>query len=133
MQRKIFFIFSVVVWLLLSSCSGNDKKLNEKLNKMADDLNESVPVQLDDHTMFMGAHVTADNVFQYNYQIIHVQNPDSLLDATEHQILTNLKEAFKMNPDLRIFTQHHLNIEYIYSDSNGMVIRKIEITPENYK
>lgn len=132
MRQKIYFLLPILLLLLFAGCS-NGGKLNKELNAMAERLNQSAPAQLDEHTIFLGSHVTGNNVFQYSYQIVNSENPDSLMLAVEKQTRASIREAFQLNPDLKIFTVNNLNIEYIYSDSTGSLLRKIEITPEDYK
>lgn len=132
MRSKHYLLLSLLALFLMFGCNG-DKSLDKKLNKMAEDLNQSSPAQLDEYTMFLGANVAPGNVFQYSYQIINTDNPDSLMNAMEKQTRENIREAFQLNPGLKIFTENNINIEYIYSDENGVLIRKIEITPDDYK
>ena len=100
---------------------------------MAENLNQSAPAQLDEHTIFLGAEVTDENVFQYRYQIVNTPNPQAMMQAVEDQTKNNIKEAFRINPDLRIFTKNNVNIDYIYTDSSGNVLKTINITPKDYK
>jgi hypothetical protein len=55
------------------------------------------------------------------------------MEAVEEQTRTNIREAFRLNPDLRIFTVNDVRIDYIYTDSVGNVVKTIHITPEDYK
>ncbi len=132
MRSKIHLIFLVGFPLLLLQCSG-DKRLHRELVKMADNLNKSVPVRLDDHTLFLGAGVTEDNVFQYRYQLMNTAEPLSMMLAVEEQTRANIREAFRLNPDLKIFTANEVDIDYIYTDSAGSILKTIHITPEDYK
>ncbi len=132
MRDKIHIIFLITISILLLQCSS-DKRLHQELVKMADNLNKSTPAQLDDYTTFLGANVTEDNVFQYRYQIINTFDPQSLMQAVEEQTRANIKEAFRINPDLKIFTTNNVEIDYIYTDSVGKLLRTIHITPKDYK
>lgn len=133
MRNKLHFILLIVTSFLFLQCSGDSKKLHRDLVKIADNLNKSAPAQLDDHTTFLGADVTETNVFQYRYQIINTPNPQSMMQAVEEQTRNNIKEAFQLNPDLKIFTVNKVNIDYIYTDSVGNVVKTIHITPKDYK
>lgn len=132
MRNKLHIIFLITISFLLLQCS-NDKRLHQELVKMADNLNKSTPAQLDDHTTFLGASVTDNNIFQYRYQIINTPDPQSMMQAVEQQTRTNIKGAFKMNPDLKIFTANNVKIDYIYTDSAGKILKTIHITPKDYK
>ncbi|MDO5664761.1 MAG: hypothetical protein Q4G63_05855 [Bacteroidia bacterium] len=132
MRNKLYIIFLITFSLLLLQCS-NEKKIYQELEKMANNLNKSAPTQLDDHTTFLGANVTETNIFQYRYQIINTPDPQSMMQAVEEQTRANIKEAFKMNPNLKIFTANGVSIDYIYTDSLGQVLKTIHITPKDYK
>lgn len=132
MRNKLHFTALIIVSLLLLNCS-NTQKLNEQLTQIAENLNKSTPVLLDDHTVFLNASVTDDNIFQYKYQIVNTTDPQSLMQEKESQTLVNIKVAFRINPDLRVFTKNNVIIDYIYTDSIGQVIKTIRITPKDYK
>lgn len=131
MKNKILSFLMFLVSILWLSCSNNN--LNKELNTMATNLNEAAPAQLDENTLFLGAQVGVDNTFKYLYQIINTNNADSIMNEMEEQTRDNIKEAFRINPDLAIFTANDINIEYVYHDSLGQVIKTIHITPQDYK
>mgnify|MGYP001210654988 FL=1 len=131
MKNKILSFLMFLVSILWLSCSNNN--LNKELNTMATNLNEAAPAQLDENTLFLGAQVDVDNTFKYLYQIINTNNADSIMNEMEEQTRDNIKEAFRINPDLAIFTANDINIEYVYHDSLGQVIKTIHITPQDYK
>ncbi len=132
MRNKLYIIFLITISFLLLQCS-TDKRLHQELVKMADNLNQSAPAQLDEHTTFLGANVTEDNIFQYRYQIINTPDPQSMMQAVEEQTRANIREAFRMNPDLKIFTANNVKIDYIYTDFAGKILKTIHITPKDYK
>ncbi len=132
MRKKLHFTALIIASLLLINCSDK-QSLNERLTKIAENLNKSTPVLLDNHTVFLNASVTDDNIFQYKYQVVNTSEPQSLMREIEDQTIANIKEAFRMNPDLRIFTKNNVTIDYIYTDSTGQVIKTMRITPKDYK
>ncbi len=132
MKLKSLYL-SIFFALLLIGCSGNSKELNKELNKMAYNLNKEAPAQLDENTLFMRAEVDSDNTFKYIYKIINTTQVIELMDEMEAQTKANISEAFRINPDLKIFTDNNVVIEYVYTDEDNVVIRTIKITPEDYK
>ncbi len=133
MQNDIKTIILLLSIILFVSCSNKKKELNVELDKIAAELNNSAPVQLDVNTIFFGAEVTPDNIFKYKYKIINSENPSALLEKMEFQTRENIKKAFRINPNLQIFTENNVKIHYIYTDSLGEILKTIEITPEDYK
>ena len=133
-MRKIIFIFSV---LLLSfsfiQCNSKEKVLNKKLEEIAVNLNKSTPIMLDQYTRFEEALVMEGNKFRYRYTVLNTSNPDSLVEHGLESLKENIGKEFSSNPDLRIFKENNVTIEYVYNDENGRTIRSLQIVPEDYQ
>ena len=100
---------------------------------MAVNLSASTPVMLDPYTQFDGASVTADNIFQYNYTILNTPDPEKMVNDMMVTMEDQMKEQFKTDANLRIFTENDVTIEYIYKNAEGQTIKTIIITPKDYK
>lgn len=133
-MRKIIFILSIV-FLSLSfiQCNSNEKALTKKLEEMAVNLNASAPVMLDQYTRFEEASVIQGNIFRYRYTVLNTSNPDSLVENGLQSLKENIGKEFSSNPDLRIFKENNVTIEYVYNDENGRTIRSLQITPKDYQ
>lgn len=133
-MRKIVFVLSIVSFsLFFIQCNSNEKVLNKKLVEMALNLNESAPVMLDQYTRFEEASVTPQNIFRYRYTVLNTTNPDSLVENGLRSLRENIGREFSLNPDLRIFKENKVTIEYVYNDEEGRTIRSLQITPEDYQ
>ncbi len=132
-SKQIYLLVLILSLLFAVGCSNKNKELNIELNKMAYNLNQDAPAQLDENTMFIKAEVDSTNTFKYIYRIVNTDKPADLLNEMESQMKANLKEAFKLNPDLRIFTENNVIIEYVYMDEDDNVVRTITVTPQDYK
>jgi hypothetical protein len=133
-MRKFIFILSIVSFsLFLVQCTSREKALNKKLEEMAFNLNESAPVMLDQYTRFEEASVTSENIFRYRYTVLNTSNPDSLVENGLQSLKENIGKEFSSNPDLRIFKENNVTIEYVYNNENGQTIRSVQITPEDYR
>ncbi len=126
-------ILAIALTVMMVQCTSKNKQLNEQLNKMADNLNESTPTTLDPHTRFDSVGVTTDNIFQYYYTLINIDNPEQLLKEQKDEIINNIGSAFTIDKSLRIFTENNVTIQYIYRDTTRAVIDIITIEPEKYK
>lgn len=134
LMRRIFFVFFVASFsLILVQCTSDEKVLQKKLNEIATNLNESVPVMLDQFTRFDGASVEAGNIFRYSYTVLNTENPDSLVGSALQSLKENIGAEFASNPDLLIFKKNNVTIEYVYNNETGTVIRSLLITPEDYQ
>lgn len=100
---------------------------------MAVELNASAPVMLDPYTQFDGASVTNNNVFRYEYTIKNTSDAERMVHEKSETIKDEMKNQYKTDPSLRIFTENDVTIEYIYKNSDGKVIQTITIVPEDYK
>lgn len=133
-MRKLFYTLSIAFFVLfLIQCGSKEKALHQKLEQMAASLNESSPIMLDQFTRFEGASVSSDNIFRYNYTVMHTSNPDSLVEAGLMMLRNKIKEEFASHPDLRIFKENDVVIEYIYKDENGRTVSTLQINPEDYQ
>lgn len=119
--------------MMLIQCSPKGKQLNDQLTKMADNLNESTPVVLDPHTRFDSVGVTPDNIFQYYYTLIDIDNPKELLKEQKEEIIKNMGLAFTTDKSLHIFTKNNVTLQYIYSDTTKAVIDIITIESGKHK
>ncbi|MEA5081211.1 MAG: hypothetical protein VB024_06255 [Dysgonamonadaceae bacterium] len=99
---------------------------------MADNLNVSTPLILNQNMQLDSAVVSADNVFIYYYTIINAEKPVALMDSLEVELNSSIKKSFKIDERLRVFKENKVTIKYIYSDSTGSSVRTIKVTPEDY-
>ncbi len=123
----------ITLVMMLIQCSPKDKQLNDQLTKMANNLNESTPVVLDPHTRFDSVGVTPDNIFQYYYTLVNIDNPKELLKEQKEEIIKNMGLAFKADKSLQIFTKNNVTLQYIYSDTTKAVIDIITIESGKHK
>ena len=128
---KYYSIITLVMMLI--QCSPKGKQLNDQLTKMADNLNESTPVVLDPHTRFDSVGVTPDNIFQYYYTLIDIDNPKELLKEQKEDIIKNMGLAFTTDKSLHVFTKNNVTLQYIYSDTTKAVIDIITIESGKHK
>lgn len=100
---------------------------------MAADLNESAPVMLDQYTRFDGASVSTGNIFQYRYTVLNTANPDSLVESGVRALQDNIRNEFSTNPQLRVFKENKVVIEYVYMDEHNRTVRSLQVNPEDYQ
>ncbi len=132
-KKQTITVLAFFIALFFIQCGGGDKALNKKLTQMAAEINTSAPRMLDQHTRFDKAEVTKENVFQYYYSIVDVDNPDELVENSLQSLKEIMSETFATNPDLKIFKENDVIVQYIYNDVNNRNIQTITITPNDYK
>ena len=132
MYRRKKLFSSLLVFLLFIGCSS-EKSASKELHQIAEVLNASTPIVMDEHTLFIKASVTDQNVFQYWYQVVNTDVPQTLLEGVDEQIRSQIKEAFELDKRLQVFKKHNTPIEYIYLNEEGETLTVINILPEEYK
>ena len=133
-MRKIFYLLSgAFLMVLLLQCNSDEKGLNKRLTRMAAELNESTPVMLDQYARFDKASVVTGNMFQYQYTVLNTKNPDSLVDIGLQSLRENIRNEFSTNPQLAVFKENNVVLEYVYKDENNLTIRTLRIDPEEYQ
>ena len=134
-MKKIIPILTVVfVAACFYQCTSEERILKRALLHVAAELNAATPVMLDEYTRFDRAEVifTPERVFRYHYTIVNTLNPDSLLQSWLHQLKETTRTVYFTAPEMAIFRENGIVIEYVYSDESGRVIQTIRITPEDY-
>ena len=132
MRRIATYMLTVFIGMLLIQCTSEKERLNKALNEMAENLNISTPLKLNQNMQLDSAIVSADNVFIYYYTLINAKNPVVLMDSLEDELNSNIKKSYKIDERLRVFKDNKVTINYIYSDSTGSPVRTIIVTPEDY-
>lgn len=133
-MRKLLYLLCMALSLaLFMQCNSPERALNKKLNEMAADLNESAPVMLDQYTRFDGASVSTGNIFQYRYTVLNTANPDSLVESGVRAPQDNIRNEFSTNPQLRVFKENKVVIEYVYMDEHNRTVRSLQVNPEDYQ
>ncbi|NLX67389.1 MAG: hypothetical protein GXZ19_11615 [Bacteroidales bacterium] len=133
MREINLILFIGLLSFLFVQCDSKEKALYKKLEEMAANLNESTPVMLDQFTRFEEASVMEGNKFRYRYTVLNTSNADSLVEQGMHSLKRNIGKEFSSNPDLRIFKENNVVIEYVYNDESGRTIRSLLFVPEDYQ
>lgn len=133
MRNTFSTLFMILSMVLMIQCTSEGRALNKMLNEMANDLNESVPVMLDQYTRFDGASVTPENIFRYHYTVLNTTNPDSLVANGLKSLKADIQMELSTNPQLQVFKQNNVVLEYVYMDEENRIIRSLQIHPEDYQ
>lgn len=134
MQKKIsiFLVSSLLLWVCVS-CNSEKQKLHKELVKISQTLNLRTPSMLDEYTRLDSTSVTEQNVFNYHYTILNVENPDSLFASVRPELKKTIVLQFRENSDLSFFKNRNITLHYYYRTLSGKLLDDIEITPKNYK
>lgn len=133
MKKTVNILLPGLIFFMLIQCRSDEKSINRELTQMAADLNISAPVMLDQYTRFDRAAVSDDNVFSYNYTVLNISNPDSLIQEVSNSLKDAIRKEFSTNPQLQFFRKNNVVIEYVYKDEDSNIIRLLKINPEDYQ
>jgi hypothetical protein len=133
-MRKTAHILLIILSLLsLLQCKPKGKALNKQLNRMALEVNESAPLMLNSFIRLEGASVSSDNVFQYRYTVLNTDNPDSMVQSGLPLLRETIRNEYKSKPQLRIFKDNNVVVEYMFMSEENRVIHSLRMNPEEYK
>ncbi len=105
----------------------------EQLKNMANELNKTCPIMVDQYTRLDNALVLSKNVFQYNYTIVSNEKSEINLDTAKKYIEPSIINNAKTNPEMKVFRDHKTTLIYSYKDKNGVFVWKLSITPDMYE
>lgn len=109
------------------------KSYDKALHEAAAEVNKSCPVVLDQETRLDSAVVLPENIFQYNYTLIHKSKDLLNSDTVKKYLEPGIVSAVKTSPALKKFRDNKTTLAYHYSDSTGASLAEIRVTPEMYK
>jgi len=106
---------------------------DKQLMAVASEINKNCPFMVDSETRMDNTMALPETVFQYNYTMINAER--SMIDTVEAKaILTPpIVNQLKTNPRMKVFREHHVNMNYLYKDKNGLYIMMISILAEQYE
>lgn len=104
--------------------------LGKELQKVAADLNQKCPMQVDNDTRLDKADFEAPKTIQYRYTILTVDK-DSLPDteAPKKFLRQQSQENLDTAPGMKLFREQDVTLHYFYNDKNGKPIFDFAINP----
>lgn len=109
------------------------KDLESELKNAALELNKQTPIQVDQFSRLDSASTRGKTNFIYYYSLFDLEKSEVNLDTVNKYIRPNLIENIKNNPELKVYRDNNITMDYKYYDKNGVFITKISVTPELYK
>ena len=103
------------------------------LQLIANEMNKSCPMMVDEETRLDKVTLPSKTVFQYNYTLINYEKTEIDTVKIKSNLEQNIIQLIKTNPQMEYQRQNNVTMNYIYNDKNGDYIMSIIITPELYK
>ncbi|UOY05510.1 hypothetical protein L0P88_16335 [Muricauda sp. SCSIO 64092] len=109
------------------------KDLESELKNAALELNKQTPMQIDQFSRLDSASTKGKTNFIYHYTLFDLEKSEVNLDTVNKYIRPNLIENIKNSPELKVYRDNNITMDYEYYDKNGAFVTKISVTPELYK
>ncbi|GGF70102.1 hypothetical protein [Wenyingzhuangia marina] len=106
--------------------------LETELNNVAIQLNKQTPMQVDEFTRLDSASSKGATNLMYYYTIMNLDKSEVNLDTVNKYIRPSIIENVKTSPDLKVYRDNNITMDYIYFDKNGEFVIKLAVTPELY-
>lgn len=107
--------------------------IESELKKVAVELNKKTPMEVDEYSRLDSVSTIGKTNFIYNYTLFGLNKAEVNLDTVNKYIRPSLIENIKNNPDLKIYRDNKITIDYKYYDRNGVFVTEISVTPELYE
>lgn len=106
--------------------------MEKQLQEVAQEINRQSPVQVDQLTRLDSASSGKTNLTYY-YTLLQTENSEINLDTVNKYIRSGIIESLRINPDVKIFRDNNITLDYNYFDRNGEIVTVISVTPEMYQ
>ena len=103
------------------------------LQLIANEMNKSCPMMVDEETRLDKVTLPSKTVFQYNYTLINYEKTEIDTVKIKSNLEQNIIRLTKTNPQMQYQRENNVTMNYIYNDKNGDYLMSIIITPELYK
>jgi hypothetical protein len=106
--------------------------LESELREVALELNKQTPMQIDVFTRLDSAASKGKTNFIYYYTLVDMEKSEVNLDTVDKYVRPGLIENIKNHPDLKIYRDNNITMDYNYYDKNREFVTEISVTPELY-
>ncbi|HKJ43571.1 MAG TPA: hypothetical protein VKA27_15855 [Sunxiuqinia sp.] len=106
--------------------------VEKELKTAATKVNEKCPIQVDQYSRLDSASSTGKTNFTYYYTLFDLTKAEVNLDTVNKYIRPNIIENVKSSPQLKIYRDNKITMDYKYYDKNGLFVTIISVTPNLY-
>ena len=136
--KTIIIIVAIFFGSIISKVSieyfySKSVSIDDKLVLMANELNKKAPIVVDKDTRFDNVNALLDKTVQYNYTLINYLKKDIDINQLKINLRLPILNYIKTNPDLKLFTDNKVTMEYVYKDKVGVFLFKLQFKYKDYK
>ncbi|MFD0976503.1 hypothetical protein [Salinimicrobium gaetbulicola] len=106
--------------------------MEKELKKVAVEINKQSPIQVDQLTRLDSASSKGKTNLIYYYTLLETERSEVNFDTVNKYIRSGIIESLKINPDVKVFRDNNITLDYNYFDRNGEFVTEISVTPEMY-
>lgn len=107
--------------------------MEKELKKVAVEINKQSPIQVDHLTRLDSASSKGKTNLIYYYTLLETERSEVNFDTVNKYIRSGIIENLKINPDVQVFRDNNVTLDYNYFDRNGEFVTEISVTPDLYK
>lgn len=128
----IFVITFFVGYFMVDYLRYNEVNIDKELTEEANRINKTCPMIVDQDLVLNNVTVLTNKVVQYNYTIVHLEKSQLDLEILKKEMESHILNDVKTNPDLKIYRDKKIILNYNYHDKKGVFVIKIVVTPDLY-
>lgn len=131
MKKTTYISFFIAILLsMFTSCSTGTM---DKLQKIANETNKTLPKVIDEYTFMESCQLRPDTTLVYSYEVKStlIFSPKEL-SLYEQQIKNQLIDNIKQDPAYDFFKSNNVKFEHVYLNSNGINLANIKLNPDDY-
>ena len=106
--------------------------LESELKEVVLELNKQTPMQIDEYMRLDSAASKGTTNLIYYYSLFDMDKSEVNLDTVNKYLRPGIIENVITNPDLKVFRDNNITLDYIYYDKSGKFVTEISATPELY-
>ncbi len=107
--------------------------IDDKLVLMANEINKKAPIVVDKDTRFDNVNALLDKTVQFNFTLINYLKKDIDINQLKINLRLPILNTIKTNPDLKLFTDNKVTMEYVYRDKVGVFLFKLQFKHDDYE
>ena len=106
--------------------------LESELREVALELNKQSPMEIDQYVRLDSAASKGETNLVYYYTLFDMERSEVNLDTVNKYLRPGIIDNVKINPDLKVFRDNNITLDYRYFDKEGEFVTEISVTPELY-
>lgn len=131
---KAFFGFVVgFIIMFFVAQSFFKPSIDKQLVEFANELNKTCPMNIDEYTILKNVVPLPNKTIQYNYTLIGITKAEVNLDTVKKYVFPAVLQNAKSNPDMKLFRDNKVTLDYYYADKNGEFVTEYIVKPDMYK